>query len=174
MQQGPILVLLGVGCVILGIFLCLSNHKMMQDIQARKMRYKSFSNLSPSKSLSVLSISQHCEQFSSQNEGVTIPSPTTNDSIACFPTPDEDIGGDKLSNNPDVKVELVDDVGSIRDGLAVLRIPSSRRSSYHGCQINFEEPKLRPYSPTLLDLNSKESNRRSSQELDSPVAVVDT
>ena len=149
---------------------------MMKDIQARKMRYKSFSNLSPSKSLSVLSITQQYEQFSTQNQGNTIPSPSP-DSIACFPTPcaNEDIDEDKVSNNPDVKVELVDEVGSkMENDPGVLKIPSSRRSSYHGCQINLDDPKLRPSSPILLDINSKGSSRRSSQDMESPVAVVDT
>ena len=170
--------MLGVGCVLLGIFLCLSNNKMMKEIQARKMRYKSFSNLSPSKSLSVLSISQQYEELAVQNRGNTVPSPST-DSIACFPTPcNEDIDDDdddKVNNNPDVKVELVGELGStIDDEPGVLKIPSSRRSSYHGCQINADDPKLRPSSPILLDINSKGSSRRSSQELDSPVAMVDT
>ena len=144
---------------------------MMKDIQARKMRYKSFSNLSPSKSLSVLSISQQYEEFAVQKRENTIASPST-DSIACFPTPcaDEDIDENKVSNNPNVKVELVDEC----EDPGVLKIPSSRRSSYHGCQISLDDPKLRPSSPILLDINSKGSSRRSSQDMESPVAVVDT
>ena len=185
-SSGPILVMLGVGCAIVGIFLCLSNKKMMRELQARKMRYKSFSSvMNPNQRqfsygsnvslvTSITETYEHIIGYEGNNENDENEVRRDAD-IACFPRSNNNEQIAVTDQNPEnfhgIKIKISDEEDDCSSRENVIEIPSSRRSSFHGDSLdvglsgeNF---------PSLLKTaDNLSQNRRSSEAVGSPVETL--
>ena len=165
----------GLGFGVTGGYLCLSRQKMLKDIKARRMRYKSFTSIqTPAESECGLSSITETYQKIIQDELISNHSPRHNDSACCFSHSEcketETNDRERMKDAalpPQVTVETASDDEDDPDDddseseCIILEIPRSRRSSFHGEALNIN----------LTPMSGSTDSRRASQlqDLDIPV-----
>ena len=146
----------GLGAGVTGSYLCLSRRKMLNDIKARKMRYKSFVSLHHTPT--------HSDLVEEHSAGDIRSITETYQKII---QDDEDEGKVTLDKLPQVTVKMAsddeEDQGEEKSTgeCIILEIPKSRRSSFHGESLEIDLLKS-------IDSNITES-RRESRDFDIPV-----
>ena len=152
---GPVLIMFGLGAGVTGTYLCLSRRKMLNDIKARKMRYKSFVSLHHTPT--------HSDLVDDHSAGDIRSITETYQKII---QDDEDEGKLTLDTLPQVTVKMAsDDEDDHFDEKSsgeciILEIPKSRRSSFHGESLEIDLQK---------SIDSITESRRESRDFDIPV-----
>ena len=146
----------GLGAGVTGSYLRLSRRKMLNDIKARKMRYKSFVSLHHTPT--------HSDLVEEHSAGDIRSITETYQKII---QDDEDEGKVTLDTLPQVTVKMASDEEEDQEEeklsgeCIILEIPKSRRSSFHGESLEIDLLKS-------IDSNITES-RRESRDFDIPV-----